>query len=155
MAANKSAVAVAVACACLLATFPAALVSAGGVDSFGVKEIYQTKPVGWQWFLNVTDSRDSFTISPAAAELYVNTDGSWQVERDSGYNGKHHSSVSVKPLKDRWVGIKMVAYNIGKSVKLELWVDDKADNNWVEIAETTYSGGWSSRANPALESRTT
>ena len=64
---------------------------------------------------------------------------------DSGYTGKRHSSLSVEPLKDRWVGIKMVAYNVDKDVKLELWIDDKVDHNWLKIAETTDSGGWNSR----------
>lgn len=64
---------------------------------------------------------------------------------DSGYTAKRLSNMSVEPLDDRWVGIKMVVYNIGEIVKLELWVDDKADNNWIKIAETIDSGGWKSR----------
>jgi hypothetical protein len=64
---------------------------------------------------------------------------------DRGYTPKRHSSISVKPLQDRLVGIKMIAYNVDHGVKLELWVDDRADNNWVKIAETVDSGGWSSR----------
>jgi hypothetical protein len=38
----------------------------------------------------------------------------------------------------------MVAYNIGNSVKLELWVDQNNDNNWIKAAETVDSGGWAS-----------
>jgi hypothetical protein len=64
---------------------------------------------------------------------------------DSGYTSRRHSSMTIDPLEDRWVGIKMVAYNVENGVKLELWVDDRADNSWSKIAETTDSGGWSSR----------
>ncbi|HEY3094493.1 MAG TPA: hypothetical protein VGJ42_01915 [Nitrososphaera sp.] len=49
--------------------------------------------------------------------------------------------MSVEPLIDRWIGIKMLAYNISQSVERELWVDDKANNNWVKIAKTTNSAG--------------
>lgn len=67
---------------------------------------------------------------------------------DGGYTNKRYSdssSLPVEPLKDRWVGIKMIAYNTNNGVKLELWEDDKADNNWVKIAETTDNGGWSAK----------
>ncbi|MEW6604273.1 MAG: hypothetical protein AB1351_06240 [Thermoproteota archaeon] len=191
------------------------------VDRFGVREIYQTKPGGREWYFNTTDPRDGLTISPAAAELhhgagawkigretdsdntglrmYVISDGwrdvemtgyvklksytieeefAWAVRAgkhtdddpcdgtayygalsfagrawfqkeiahvDGGYTDKRHSDLTVEPLKDRWIGIKMIAYNIEQGVKLELWVDNKADNNWVKLAETVDSGGWSSR----------
>lgn len=62
---------------------------------------------------------------------------------DSGYTSRRHSIMSVEPLDNRWVGIKMIAYNIGENVKLELWLDDNADNSWRKIAETLDSGGWS------------
>ncbi len=62
-----------------------------------------------------------------------------------GYTNKRHSDMTVDPLNGRWVGIKMIAYNIDQGVKLELWVDDRAENNWVKLHETVDSGGWSSR----------
>lgn len=67
------------------------------------------------------------------------------VHIEGGYTAKRHSSASVEPLQDRWVGIKMVAYNVESGVKLELWVDDKADNNWAKVAETVDTGAWSSK----------
>jgi hypothetical protein len=66
------------------------------------------------------------------------------VHIDGGYTAKRLGTVSVDPLQDRWVGIKMIAYNVGQAVKLELWVDDRADNNWTKVAETTDDDGWSS-----------
>ena len=67
------------------------------------------------------------------------------VHAEGGYTGKRHSSLSVEPLTDnRLVGIKMIAYNVDAGVKLELWVDDRADDNWKKMAETIDSGGWSS-----------
>ena len=67
------------------------------------------------------------------------------VHSEGGYTNKRHSSLSVDPLTDyRMVGIKMIAYNVDSGVKLELWVDDRADNKWVKMAETVDSGGWRS-----------
>jgi len=62
-----------------------------------------------------------------------------------GYTDKRYSNQIVEPLQGRWVGIKLIAYNMEQGVKLELWVDDKADNSWAKVAETTDSGGWSSK----------
>lgn len=221
MAANKFAAA-ALACAGLLVLtcFPDASGS-HDLDRFGVREIYQTKVGGREWFFNATEPRDGLSISPAAATL-VKPGSEWEIGRETGsantglrmyvisdawqdvemtgyvklgsytydeefawavrsgqhtdsnpcegtayygavsfagdawfqkevthteggYTDKRHSSITVEPLKDRWIGIKMIAYNVDEGVKLELWVDDKADNNWIKIAETIDSGGWSSR----------
>lgn len=73
-----------------------------------------------------------------------------------GYTNKRYSSVKVEPLQDRWVGIKLVAYNVNsdKAVRLELWVDDHADNNWVKVAETIDEGGWSHKV-PGMCARPT
>ena len=223
IAANKFAIAVAaVACTGLVLTFPVAITSTTSIDRFGVKQIYPTKPGGREWFLNATDPRHGFVISPAATSLYSLPDGSWQVGRitpgpndglrmyvispdgwqnvemtgyvklesfsfdeefawaatsgkhtasdlcdgtayfgalgfsgrawfqkkifhGEGYTDRRYSDQTVEPLQNRWVGIKMIAYNIDQAVKLELWVDNKADNNWTKIAEMIDGGGWSNR----------
>src|ERR687893_196633 len=50
----------------------------------------------------------------------------------------------VGDLNDRWVGIKMIAYNLdGGDVKLELWVDDGDEtNNWQKATEYVDDGNW-------------
>lgn len=195
-------------------------------DRFGIREIYQTKPGGQEWYFNSTNPRDGLAISPVAAALYPSSDA-WKIGRETdsdntglrmdvisddnnnsswrdvemtgyvklesytmeeefawairsgkhtaddpcdgtayygalsfagrawfqkevahvegGYTDKRHSDMAVEPLKGRWIGIKMIAYNIDQGVKLELWVDDRADNNWVKLGETVDSGGWRSQ----------
>jgi len=54
-------------------------------------------------------------------------------------------------IKGKWVGIKYVMYNIvlpsGQTgVKMELWLDDKNDGNFVKVDELTDSGGWGREA---------
>jgi hypothetical protein len=66
---------------------------------------------------------------------------------EGGYTDKRHGNMSVGPLLDRWIGIKMMAYNLDdSSVKLELWVDRSGYNDWLKIAETVDNGGWASSA---------
>ena len=50
----------------------------------------------------------------------------------------------VDNLDDRWVGIKMVTYNLDKNeVKLELWVDDgDEENHWKKATEYIDNGDW-------------
>ncbi len=50
----------------------------------------------------------------------------------------------VDNLDDRWVGIKLVVYDLdGGDVKLELWVDDGDErNNWKKVTEYVDDGDW-------------
>ncbi len=224
-AANRLAFLVAAAaCISLAGTFAIVLGSNNDVqyDRFGVREIYHSEDGGYEWYLNSSDPRNGFAISPAATLIDNTSDGAWKITRETtgpndgvrmyvispvmwknvemtgyvklisysfeeefawaarsgkhspdnvcdatayfgalgfsgnswfqkkvfhgyGYTDKRYSSYNVDPLQGRWVGLKLVAYNIGsdRAVKLQLWLDDKADNNWVKIAETVDSGGWS------------
>jgi hypothetical protein len=61
-----------------------------------------------------------------------------------GYTDRRTADHSIAPIQDRWIGIKLVTYNLEENgkVKLELWIDNHADNNWTLIAETIDEGGW-------------
>ena len=52
----------------------------------------------------------------------------------------------VDDLEDRWVGIKLVVYDLDdddEDVKLELWVDDgDEENNWKKVTEHVDDGDW-------------
>jgi hypothetical protein len=50
----------------------------------------------------------------------------------------------VNNLDDRWVGIKLVVYDLDDGdVKLELWVDDGDEtNNWKKVTEYVDDGKW-------------
>jgi hypothetical protein len=68
-----------------------------------------------------------------------------KVFHGNGYTNKRYSNAPVDPLLNRWVGLKLIAYNVDsdRAVRLELWVDNKADNNWVKVADIVDNGGWS------------
>jgi hypothetical protein len=50
----------------------------------------------------------------------------------------------VDELEDRWIGLKLVAYDLDDDeVKLELWVDDgDEENNWRKVTEYVDDGDW-------------
>src|SRR5215207_6941454 len=62
-----------------------------------------------------------------------------------GYTGRTAVEGNVVDnLDDRWVGIKLVVYDLdGGDVKLELWVDDGDEtNNWKKVTEYVDDGQW-------------
>lgn len=68
-----------------------------------------------------------------------------KVFHGNGYTDKRYSPAILEPAQSRWIGLKLVAYNIDsdRAVRLELWVDNKTDNNWIKVAEAVDNGGWS------------
>jgi hypothetical protein len=53
---------------------------------------------------------------------------------------------NIGPIKGKWVGFKVIMYNVVQDhktvVKLELWMDKNNNNNWIKAAEKTDKGGW-------------
>jgi hypothetical protein len=75
--------------------------------------------------------------------------GKTRFPKEQWHSGGYSFSPTVaatSSIEDRWVGIKYVVYNFqqnGKSiVKLENWLDNKNDGNWVKIYQYTDSGAW-------------
>jgi hypothetical protein len=68
-----------------------------------------------------------------------------KVFHGNGYTDRRYSPSLVEPLQERWIGLKLVAYNFDndRAVQLEMWVDSRADNNWVKIGDVVDNGGWS------------
>jgi hypothetical protein len=67
-----------------------------------------------------------------------------EVWHPSGYvTGPGAVSTPTTALRGRWVGFKMIVYNVNGNahVKSELWLDNAADNHWVKLLETV-DDGW-------------
>ena len=202
------------------------------VDKFGVREIYPTKQLGREWYVNMTNPKnDTLLAFTFDAPINKEKDGSWQitnpkvrmnvetptgmqpwknveitgyakvisvnVSKNNGDNNKNnsanqdysqtlndiawyarsgrhnsetpcegtaliggiHTDGSVgwkksiwftggytderalnhvtKPLIGRWIGWKVVIYNIDNdtAVKMESYLDDKNNNQWRKVAE--------------------
>ena len=61
------------------------------------------------------------------------------------------TNLVTSPLEGRWVGFKYIVYNYqqqedGKlAVKMENWIDNNNDGNWMKLYEYRDQGGWGSQ----------
>lgn len=83
--------------------------------------------------------------------IRVNGEVFWQKEiwHTGGYtNEKARAVATDNSLLDRWIGWKVVIYNINndKAVKMESYLDDKNNNNWTRVTDVIDNGGWYARS---------
>ena len=76
-------------------------------------------------------------------------DGSTRFSKEQWHSGGYvfgEFGENIGPIKGKWVGLKVIMYNIIQddkpAVKLELWVDKKNSNDWIKAAEKIDNGGW-------------
>ncbi|CAN5361289.1 hypothetical protein BH18THE2_BH18THE2_39730 [soil metagenome] len=83
----------------------------------------------------------------------IHTDGTveWKKEilfREGYTDGRAEAKVVVDPIIGRWIGWKVVMYNINNNsaVKMESYIDNKNTNYWVQVTNLTDNGGWSAKS---------
>ena len=83
----------------------------------------------------------------------IHTDGTveWKKEilfREGYTDGQARAKVVVDPIIGRWIGWKVVMYNINNNsaVKMESYIDNKNTNYWVQVTNLTDNGGWSAKS---------
>jgi hypothetical protein len=60
-----------------------------------------------------------------------------------GYTDERYANKVTTPLIDRWIGWKVVMYNINNNeVKLESYLDNTNSNYWVKVTDLVDDGGW-------------
>ena len=79
--------------------------------------------------------------------IRVNGEVFWEKEiwHTGGYADEKGRAIATdNSLLDRWIGWKVVIYNINndKAVKMESYLDDKNNNNWKKVTELIDNGGW-------------
>jgi hypothetical protein len=78
--------------------------------------------------------------------LRINGLAAWQKEiwHTGGYTDNRAVVKATNPILDRWIGWKVVIYNINndKDVKMESYIDENANNNWRKVNELVDNGGW-------------
>jgi hypothetical protein len=99
--------------------------SAHGLDKFGIKEIYPTKPGGEQWFMNMQDPNHDKQTNPPS--MTKNPDGSFKVtstqvrygvSTSSGYNPSQIKTTNQKTMIQQgymqspsdWKNVEMTGY---------------------------------------------
>lgn len=78
----------------------------------------------------------------------IHVDGSvgWKKEIwfTGGYTDELAKAKVANSLLERWIGWKVVMYNINNNtaVKMESYLDDNNTNHWVRVTNLTDNGGW-------------
>ena len=82
----------------------------------------------------------------------IHTDGTveWKKElyfREGYTNERAKAKVVVDPIIGRWIGWKVVIYNINNNtaVKMESYIDNRNTNYWVQVTDLIDNGGWSAK----------
>ena len=76
----------------------------------------------------------------------VNGTVSWvkEIWHTGGYTNKRAETQVTEPIIGRWIGWKVVVYNIDNNtaVKMESYLDDRANNHWLKVTDLIDNGGW-------------
>ena len=76
----------------------------------------------------------------------VNGTVSWvkEIWHTGGYTDKWAETQVTDSIIGRWIGWKVVVYNMNNdtAVKMEAYLDDRANNNWLKVTELIDNGGW-------------
>ncbi len=83
----------------------------------------------------------------------LSVDGRADWQKEIWFTGGYTSSTADNEASDdsilgRWIGWKVVMYNIrnDSAVKMESYIDNHNDNNWVKVTELVDDGGWFARS---------
>ena len=78
--------------------------------------------------------------------INVNGTVSWvkEIWHTGGYTSKLAEGQVTNSTIGRWIGWKIVVYNINNdtNVKMESYLDDKANNHWSKVTDLIDNGGW-------------
>jgi hypothetical protein len=113
-----------------------------------VDEEEDAKDIGLQWYARGNRHSSDVPCQGTSLKGRIHPDGSvaWikEIWHDGGYTREKSVSKATDSLKDRWIGWKAIMYNIENetAVKMETYLDDKADNNWVKVTDLIDRGDW-------------
>src|SRR5262245_18156882 len=70
----------------------------------------------------------------------------WKKEiwHTGGYTDARAVDKATDSIVGRWIGWKVIIYNINNNtaVKLESYLDDKNNNKWIKVIDLVDDGGW-------------
>lgn len=67
-----------------------------------------------------------------------------EIWHTGGYTNKRAETQVTESIIGRWIGWKVVVYNMNNdtAVKMESYLDDGANNNWLKVTDMIDNGGW-------------
>ncbi len=91
---------------------------------------------------------DNIPCEGTALSGAIYSDGKvdWKKEiwHTGGYTDARGTRQATDSINDRWIGWKVVMYNIenDQAVKMESYLDDENNNKWRKVTEITDDGNW-------------
>jgi hypothetical protein len=102
-----------------------------------------------QWYARGANHTDRAPCEGTSLKgrLHVNGDVGWvkEIWHAGGYTEENATAKATgNPITGRWIGWKVVMYNINhnKAVKMESFLDDKNNNQWRKVTDFTDKGRW-------------
>ncbi|MER5176185.1 MAG: hypothetical protein ABJB76_03705 [Candidatus Nitrosocosmicus sp.] len=78
--------------------------------------------------------------------IHIDGTVAWKKEiwHTGGYTDARGTNKVTNSISDRWIGWKIVIYNIenNQAVKMESYLDDKDNNEWKKVTNIIDNGGW-------------
>ena len=117
---------------------------------FNIKSIQSDEVGVLQWYARGGNHSDKTPCEGTSLKGRILSDGTagWKKEiwHDGGYTYQNGSvnKVTNYPLEDRWIGWKVIMYNINenKAVKMESFIDDENKNTWKKVINLVDNGKW-------------
>jgi hypothetical protein len=120
----------------------------GYVKVISIKNRDKDIPEDIAWLARGGIHNDDARCNGTALIGGIHEDGSvgWKKEIwfTGGYTDELAKAKVANSLLDRWIGWKVVMYNINNNtaVKMESYLDDNNTNHWVRVTNLTDNGGW-------------
>lgn len=102
------------------------------------------------WYARGNRHNDRVPCEGTSLKASISVDGtvSWvkEIWHTGGYTDERGKKKVSDSILGRWIGWKVVIYNIGKNdstgVKMESYLDNIAENKWVKVTDLVDRGGW-------------
>lgn len=109
-----------------------------------------SKDLSWRGRGGRHNSKNPCEGTALIGTIDINGNVRWQKEiwHTGGYTDARATYNVADSILDRWIGWKVVMYNINNdaAVKMESYLDDKNNNNWTKVTDVIDNGGWYARS---------
>jgi hypothetical protein len=105
-----------------------------------------------QWYARGGRHGDDVPCEGTSIKGRLHIDGKvgWvkEIWHDGGYTEENGTITATQPIDDRWVGWKVVMFNINNdsAVVAESYIDNDNNNSWKKVSDFVDNGGWFSSA---------
>jgi hypothetical protein len=120
------------------------------VEITGYAKVITAKPPydSLVWYARGIRHDSAFPCEGTSLKGGIDVDGtvSWKKEiwHTGGYTDARARAKVTDSLLDKWIGWKVVMYNINndKAVKMESYLDYNSNNSWIKVTDIVDNGGW-------------